>query len=71
MGKQSTTKKGQACSTGGCPLCTKEGMILALIGIIVAFLMPPPFGFIGFLIFGLSYFLPSIKKLKLNNSIEK
>ncbi len=71
MDKKSTTKKGQACSTGGCPLCTKEGMILALIGIIVAFLMPPPFGFIGFLIFGLSYFLPSIKKLKLNNSIEK
>jgi 4-amino-4-deoxy-L-arabinose transferase-like glycosyltransferase len=36
-------------------------MILAGIGLAVAFLMPPPFGFLGFIILGLAYFLPSIK----------
>ncbi|NPV51207.1 MAG: hypothetical protein HPY60_08455 [Candidatus Methanofastidiosum sp.] len=69
MEKQSSIKKGQSCSTGGCPLCTRDGMILAGIGIVVAFLMPPPFGFIGFIIFGLAYLLPSIKKLKLQNNL--
>jgi len=43
------------------PLCTRDGMILAGIGLAVAFLMPPPFGFLGFIILGLAYFLPSIK----------
>lgn len=69
MDKDSSSKKGTSCSTRGCPLCTRDGMILAGIGILVAFLMPSPFGFIGFIIFGLAYFLPSIKKLKLQNNL--
>jgi len=44
-------------------------MILAGIGLAVAFLMPPPFGFLGFIILGLAYLLSSIKKLKLQNSL--
>ncbi len=63
MEKQLSVKKGDSCSTSGCPLCNRDGMILVAIGLIVAFLLPPPFGFIGFIIFGLAYFLPSIKKL--------
>ena len=69
MDIESSSKKGASCSTGGCPLCTRDGMILAGIGIAVAFLMPPPFGYLGFVIFGLAYFLPSIKKLKLQNNL--
>ena len=65
MDEKSSTNKGASCSTGGCPLCTRDGMILAGVGIVVALLMPPPFGFLGFIIFGLAYFLPSLKKLKL------
>ena len=68
MNKESSAKKGASCSTGGCPLCTRDGMILAGIGIVVAFLMPPPFGFLGFIIFGLAYLLPSIKKLRLHTN---
>ncbi|KYC45854.1 MAG: hypothetical protein APG12_00573 [Candidatus Methanofastidiosum methylothiophilum] len=69
MDKESSAKKGESCSPTGCPLCTRDGMILAGIGLIVAFLMPPPFGFVGFIIFGFAYFLPSIKKLKLQKNI--
>ena len=69
MGEKSSTNKGASCSTGGCPLCTRDGMILAGIGIVVAFLMPSPFGFLGFIIFGLAYFLPSLKKLKLQKNL--
>ena len=69
MDKESSSKKGTSCPTGGCPLCTRDGMILVGIGLAVAFLMPPPFGFLGFIIFGLAYLLPSIKKLKLQNNI--
>jgi len=61
MNEKSSTKNGASCSAAGCPLCTRDGMILAGIGLAVAFLMPPQFGFLGFIILGLAYFLPSIK----------
>jgi len=61
MDEKSSIKNSASCSTGGCPLGTRDGMILAGVGIAVAFLMPPPFGFLGFVILGLTYFLPSIK----------
>lgn len=69
MDKESSSKKGASCSTGGCPLCTRDGMILAGIGMAVVFIMPPPLSFLGFIIFGLAYFIPSIKKLKLQKNL--
>lgn len=69
MDEKSSAKKGASCPTGGCPLCTRDGMIIAGIGIIVAFLVPLPFGYLGFIIFGLAYFLPSIKKIKLQKNL--
>ncbi|MEN6378911.1 MAG: hypothetical protein ABFD15_04950 [Methanofastidiosum sp.] len=69
MDEKSSKNNGASCSTAGYPLCTRGGMILAGIGLAVAFLMPPPFGFLGFIILGLAYLLSSIKKLKLQNSL--
>lgn len=67
---QSSDKKGQSCSVGGCPFCSMEGMILGGIGIAVAFLAPSNLAYIGFLIFLSVYFLPLIKKIlpKKNNT---
>ncbi|MCC7572084.1 MAG: hypothetical protein KO464_01695 [Candidatus Methanofastidiosum sp.] len=64
MDEKSSINKDTSCSTVGCPLCTRDGMILAGIGILVAFIIPHPFGFLGFILMGSAYFLPSIKKLK-------
>ncbi len=60
---QLSDKKGASCPTGGCPFSSKEGIILAAIGIAVAFLAPNNLAYIGFLIFFSAYLLPSIKRL--------
>lgn len=58
----SNTKKGQSCNIG-CPFCSKEGIIIAVIGLLAAFLLPPNLAYIGFLIFVSAYFLPTIKRI--------
>ncbi|NMC59190.1 MAG: hypothetical protein GYA51_07390 [Candidatus Methanofastidiosa archaeon] len=61
---KSFDKKGTSCSAQGCPFCSKEGIVLASIGIIIAFLAPFPFAYLGILFFLSVYFIPTLKKLR-------
>ncbi|MBN2422248.1 hypothetical protein JXB41_03400 [Candidatus Woesearchaeota archaeon] len=57
-------KVGPACGSFSCPLCTKEGIFLVFLGLILTFVLPGNVSWLGLIIILFAYLIPVINKLK-------
>ncbi|PIN68905.1 hypothetical protein COV93_07575 [Candidatus Woesearchaeota archaeon CG11_big_fil_rev_8_21_14_0_20_43_8] len=62
--KAKKIRKGLTCNGPGCPLCTKEGIALMLVGFGLMLLLPGRLSYIGLVVLLSAYLLPSIKRIQ-------